>query len=100
MATPAEERELWLRGEIRETKKEREEVKEKLENAQGAEKERLQLRVIELEGQLKALYTAIGKLPAVSGMPRCEPSVCVSMHIRTIPIRRCHVGRCYWRALL
>ena len=68
MATPAEEKEL-LWQEIRETKKEREEVKAELKSAQGAEKERLQLRVIELEGQLKALYTAIGKLPAAPGMP-------------------------------
>ena len=99
MATTAGKEEL-LWQEIRETKKKRDAVEAELESAQGAEKERLQLRVIELEGQLKAYATAISKLPAVSGMLRCEPSVCVCMHMRAIPIRRCHVGRCYWRALL
>ena len=70
MATPVEEEKAWLRQEIRETKKEREEVKTELKNALGAEKERLQLRVIELEGQLKAYATAISKLPA-AGMLCC-----------------------------
>ena len=66
MATPAEER-LWKK--IDEVEEEKKEVKAELKNAAGAEKERLQLQVIELEGQLKALYTAISKLPAAAGMP-------------------------------
>ena len=65
MATPAEEEKLWLREEIRETKKKRDAVEEKLENAEGAEKERLQERLNKLEGQLEALYS---KLPAAPGM--------------------------------
>ena len=63
MATPAEER-LW--EEIRETKEEKKEVKAELKNAEGAERERLQLRLIKLEGQLEGY---ISKLPAASGMP-------------------------------
>ena len=66
MATPAEER-LW--EEIRETKEEKKEVKAELKNAVGAERERLQERLVELDGQLKGYATAIGKLPAAPGMP-------------------------------
>ena len=65
MATPAEER-LW--EEIRETKEEKKEVKAELKNAVGAEKERLQERLIKLDGQLEGYATAIGKLPAAPGI--------------------------------
>ena len=82
MATLAEEKELLLWQMIKKTEKERDAVKAELKSAEGAEKERLQLLRIELEGQLKAYATAISKLPAASGMPRCEPSVYVSMHMR------------------
>ena len=68
MATPAEEKEL-LWQEVRETKKEREEVKAELKSAQGAEKERLQERLNKIEEQLAGYATAIGKLPAAPGMP-------------------------------
>ena len=68
MATPAEEEKLWLREEIRETKKKRDAVEAELENAEGAEKERLQERLIKLDGQLEGYATAIGKLPAAPGI--------------------------------
>ena len=68
MATPVEEKEAWLRQEIRETKKEREEVKAELKNAVGAEKKQLQERLNKLEGQLEAYATAISKLPAAPGI--------------------------------
>ena len=65
MATPAEER-LWKK--IEEVEKKRDAVEEKLENAEGAEKERLQERLNKLEEQLAGYATAIGKLPAAPGM--------------------------------
>ena len=62
MATPAEER-LWKK--IEEVEEKRDAVKAELKNADGAERERLQLRLIELDGQLKGY---ISKLPAAPGM--------------------------------
>ena len=62
MATPAEER-LWKK--IEEVEEKRDAVEAELKNADGAERERLQLRLIELDGQLKGY---ISKLPAAPGM--------------------------------
>ena len=68
MATPVEEKEAWLRKKIDEVEKKRDAAEAKLENAQGAEKERLQERLNKLEEQLAGYATAIGKLPAAPGM--------------------------------
>ena len=63
MATAAEER-LWKK--IEEVEKKRDAVEAELKNAEGAERERLQERLIKLEGQLEGY---ISKLPAAPGMP-------------------------------
>ena len=64
MATPEKER-LWKK--IDDVEEEKKEVKAELKNAEGAERERLQERLIKLEGQLEAYATAISKLPAAPG---------------------------------
>ena len=74
MATPADEEKLWLRKRIEEGETKRDAVEEELKNAEGSEKERLQLRLIELDGQLKEYARAICKLPAAPGMLWCERS--------------------------
>ena len=67
MTTLAEEEKvLWQ--EIHDTKQEREEVERAIENAQGAEKARLQDLRNKVEGRLEALYKAISKLPAPPGV--------------------------------